>query len=473
MTAAATTGKSEERWFLVRLVLLFQLAVAAYVLLISLRSGAGAAKFPRAQLPDGTWLVARSVSVGTSHAIQVPFPRHVAISRWQRNFLDSTTTQTERMIIWLTRENDKGQMLDLDWFSRCELVDADPVRIRPRQYHKQILQSSGSSGSGTGGAGYENAKPFGSVTQPLDAAVIRFDLPLQRPRDGKMTLAVYDGAKREVARLELPVPDLPGRSLEVWQPESLPATRTVGDVTVTLTSVKRYRDADSNNLAVMPNLQFSSDGQPVQTWWASRELEDALGNVCQDWNCDLSPRESAWKLKLTMSQTAAGRFSPEEAFTLPVKAFAPDKQIQVLSETHAVNQSVVTIVALGGKGPIEFTLPESSSQFKTSPYRPDNPAFGMSTTCINGRCDVNISTGWPFVVTAARPAPGSTVQLIIRDQSGDTLSQHGQSADGLMFWFFEPRPASTGIQIQIVSQKLRHAEFLIAPPAAADAEGQE
>lgn len=473
MTRDATSGKSEERWFLIRLVVLFALAVMVFGLLVSLRGGFLAAKFPRAQLPDGTWLVARSVSVGTRHAVEVPFPRHVQYSRWQRNFLDSTTTQTERMVIWLTRENDKGQMLDLDWFGRCELVYTDQLRVGPRQYHKQIVQNNGSSGNGTGERGYGDAKPFGSSKQVMDAAVVRFELPLQRPRDGKMTLAVYDGAKNVVAQLELPVPDLPGRSFDVWQPDPLPATRTVGDLTVTLTSIKRYRDPDSIFISVMPYLQYSIEGKPAGSWSAIHELTDALGNSCQSWNSDLSPLETAWKLKLTMSQMTSGQFSPKETLKLPLKSFASTGQLLLLSETHTVNQSAVTVIGLGGAGPIEFTLPNSNSQFKTGAYNPGSHGFGMSTSCRNSQCDVSISSGAPFVVTSARPAPDSSVQLVIRDQSGEVLNKNSQgSVEGLTFWFFEPKPTSTQIEIQIIAQKLRYAEFLIAPPTSMEVEGR-
>jgi hypothetical protein len=462
-------AKREERWFLVRLATLFLVTILVFVLLMSLRSRANYSKYPRVKLSDGTWLVARSVTIGTSHPLNIPYPIDVQFRRWQRAHHESHSTQSNRMVVWLTHENDRGEMLDLNWFGRCKLIAADDYQVNPEHYHRQTNQPNSSSGAGTGHTGYTDANPFGT-SKKVQLAVVRFDLPMLRPKDGAMKLDVYDGTGQVVAQLSLPYPELKTILREEWQPDPLPASRSDGNLNVTLTSVDYKRYQSDHGIQVSPRLEFSHDGQPSTAWVVSHELQDLLGNVARTWNCDLSPHEPAWKVRLTMHQSPAGRFLPEEVKRLPPKPLPAAKQVTFLTGSHTVNEIPVSLVGLGGQGPIQFTLPNSSTTFKTGIYHPGQSSMGMSSSCSGNVCDVELSSGHPFLMTSeSQFGTDGNIQIVVRDQSGEVLPARGNSsAQGLTFWFFEPLPTSTSIEIEIIAQKCRHAEFLIAPPKPED-----
>ena len=127
-------------------------------------------------------------------------------------------------------------------------------------------------------------------------------------------------------------------------------------------------------------------------------------------------------------------------------------------------------MGLGGQGPVEFTLPNSNSNFKTKAYEPGQQGSGMSSSCSGNRCDTEFYSGLPFlVIQATALQPSHNVQLIVRDQDGNVLPQSGQSgAQGLWFWFFDPKPTSTSVTFEFLVEQRRYVEFFIAPPQPGD-----
>ena len=464
-------SKPEERRFVLKLIGLLLALVLTFFAALSWRGGVNTSRFPRVKLSDGTWLVARTVSIGTKHAFEMPYPLEMQISRWRRSYTEATTTNSDRMVIWLTRENDKGDALDLKWFARAELVISDDFAILASTYNTQHQAKNGSSGSGTGHSGFSDAKVLGGKPTKQDVALARCEFPLVRPRDGKLRLNAYDGSKSIVAVLEIPYPRLPTEPTDDWQIEPLPVTKSVGNLDVTLKGMD-YSQYQSNYsaLSVNPKLEFLHDGQPSQTWYSSAELFDALGNQSNSYQCDLSPLEPVWKMRLTLTQTTGGRFLPEEKGTLQPLALTPAKQLALHSGRHTINGADIELVGLGGQGPIEFTLPNSNSNFKTTAYEPGQQGGGMSSSCSGGRCDTEFRSGLPFLVTRDTALqPSNNVQLIVRDQDGNVLPQSGQAGtQGLWFWFFDPKPSSTSVTFEFIVEQRRYVEFFIAPPQPSD-----
>lgn len=465
VTAESQKGRREELWFVARLFFWLLLAVACFFGLMQVRARFYAPGQYKAKLPDGTWIVVRGISIGTAHSVDVPYPLDVQLRRMQRRYNESHTTSMDRLVMWVTRENDRGATLDLDWFLRAELDVGDSAKVEPDQYHRQVVQSYRSNGSGAARNGFGDAKPFGSITK-VDTALIRFELPLIRPRQGQMLLNVLDGAGATVATVSIPYQPLPGLSTETWQPDPLPASRTDGNMTVTLDAVKFYDNPEYGGVSVVPQLSFMHDGQPSKTWAATHELLDLLGNRSQTWDCDLSTSEPAWKLRLTMAQTANGRFTPAELMRLPLRPLAPKGRVVLTGESHTVNGEKVSLIGLGGLGPVEFQLPSSSSEFKSAAYRPGQMGFGMSTSCKNNKCKVEFSSGDAFLITSDQSGQrDANVEIVLRDQAGERLTQRGTSStEGFRFWFFEPKPTSTSVELEVIVQQQRHAEFLISPP---------
>jgi hypothetical protein len=457
------SSKREERWFAARLLFLF---VAGFFGLISLRGNGSSSKYPRVKLPDGSWLVARQVTVGKAHAIEIPYPLAEQFQRWQQSYKQAYTTSEDRTVVWLMRENDRGERLDLDWVKRVEIDVGDPRPFTPREYHRQNIRANRNNvGSGTGSSGFSDAQTFGAAT-PMEIALIHFDFPLLRPRDGMMVVKVFDGSDTLITELPLPYLPPPSLSTEEWRPDPLPASRTDGNLTVTLNGVDFFETTENNGVYVSPRLTYEHDGMASTTWGATEVFHDLLGNQSYAWNCDLSPAESAWKMQLRMTQRPDGRFLPEETKKLPARPLTPAQQVDLVSETHKVNGRSVSIVGLGGQGPLDFTLPKSNSHFKTGEYQPEQYGTGMTSTCNNNRCDVEFSSGLPFLITNdSGGQQDSYVAIVFRDQNGEILTQRGSSgAQGVWFWFFDPKPTSTSVEIEIIVQKYREAEFLIAPP---------
>ena len=469
-------SKSEERRFVLKLVGLLLLLVLAFYGVLSWRGEVNSNRFPRAKLSDGTWLIAQTVSTGTKHVFEKPYPLDMQISRWQRSYTEAHSTNSDRMVIWLTRENDKGNALDLNWFARAELILSDDFAIPASAYNTQHQSKNGGSGSGTGSSGFSDAKVLGGKPTKQDVALARCEFPLVRPREGKLRLNVYDGSKSIVAVLEIPYPKLPNEPTDDWQPETLPLTKSVGNLDVTLKRMDYSQNPWNNGaLSVNPKLEFLHDGQPSQTWYANAELFDAIGNQTYAYECSLSPLERVWKLRLTLTQTTGGRFLPEEKGTLPPLALSPAKQLALHSGKHTINGAEIQLVGLGGQGPLEFTLPNSNSNFKTTAYEPGQQAGGMSSNCSGGRCDTEFRSGLPFLVTqAAAHQSSNNVQLIVRDQDGNVLPQSGQSSSqGLWFWFFDPKPTSTSVTFEFIVEQRRYVEFFIAPPQPGDIQQQK
>lgn len=460
-------SRSEERRFLLKLLATVVFIVLLLLAVLSWRGATTSSAFPRVQLSDGTWLVARAVTVGKNHAFEMPYPRAVQYSRWQRNYTKSTVTPRDRMLIWLTRENDKGEPLDMKWFFRSELVLSEDFMIPPSSLHTDHQERYGSSGSGTGGSGFGDAVKLGGKKQKQDAAVAHCEFPLVRPRPGVMSLNIYDGTKSVVAVLEIPYPKLPKEPDDDWQFETLPSTKSVGNLEVTLKKVEFRRGSyNMGMLSANPILEFRHDGEPSQTWFYSAKLLDAIGNESNAYQCELSPFEPVWKLQLTLQQHARGRFLPEEQGKLPTLPLSPDKQLVLHSGRYDINGTEIRIVGVGGKGPMNFTLPNSNYAFKTRAYEPGQQSTGMTSGCSGNKCDVEFYSGLPFLITATDAATdGNSVQLAGRDQDGaEILMRGGNTTDGLTFWFFDPPETSTSITFEVIVQKQRQVEFFIAPP---------
>ncbi|MEK6257926.1 MAG: hypothetical protein AABP62_04835 [Planctomycetota bacterium] len=468
---APLDSKPEERRFLLKLTGLLLALLLVFFAALSWRGGVNVSRFPRVKLSDGTWLVARAVSTGTKHAIEIPYPLDMQLTRWRQSYTEATTTGSDRMVIWLTRENDKGDSLDLKWFARAEIVISEDFAIPASTYHTQHQERNGSSGSGTGHSGFSDARTVGATSTKQDVALARCEFPLVRPREGKLRLNVYDGSKSIVAVLEIPYPKLPTEPTDDWQIEPFPVTKSAGNLDVTVKGMDFRRSSwNHGTLSAYPKLEFLHDKQPSQTWSYNSELFDTLGNQTNSYQCDLSPLEPVWKLRLTLNQTTSGQFLPEETGSLPPLALSPAKQLVLHSTRHAINGTEIQLVGLGGQGPIEFTLPNSNSSFKTKAYEPGQQGSGMSSSCSGNRCDVEFSNGLPFLITHDTASPNaSNVQLIVRDQDGEVLPQHGSSGtQGYLFWFFGPKPTSASVTFQFIVQKPRQVEFFVAPPQPGD-----
>jgi len=418
-------------------------------------------------LPGGSRLAVRAVSGGTEHSVKIPYRRMGLLTRQQAKFQESCTTPGASTVIWLTREADDGTFLDFRWFRRCELVRTDHPVVGADRYRRVEERANGSSTSSTDESGFFDAIPFGTPSPALDLSVLRIELPALR-RDGySFELRLLDGSGKAVVSIPVPYPD---REIPppTWIPESLPVTHSDGDLEVTLTAVKA-EPRDEGGITLQPQIQVVHGGTPSQTWEARYSLSDELGNRSTPWACRLSPREPAWKLSLTLDQRADGRLTAAERHRLDLRAISPPGQMQPWQVRHEVNGVTVELLGIGGTGPCEFQIAGSESRFKTSPRKPGLMVSGVSKSCSSRICDVEYSSGHPFVITREIANPETSVRLVIRNQKGTVLPTRGEGAvDEMRLWFFDPDSETREIEVEMIVQKYRHVEFLIAPPVGSD-----
>ncbi|MBS0201878.1 MAG: hypothetical protein JSS49_03200 [Planctomycetes bacterium] len=459
------SGKHEEFWFALRVVVLFALAVGGFLLLVSLRGRGSSTALYKAKLPDGTFLVVRAVTTGKFHTMEIPYSFDTQISRWEKSYTQSQSTSANRMLIWLTQETARGEMLSLDWFRNGVLILPDGTQVHPNSYRLQQNQAYNSSSSSAGSDGFNNAKPYPTGSTML-ASLVYCELPLVRPVPGSsLKLDVYDGNKTVVSQLIIPFPALPIDARENWQPDPLPATRTDQDLKVTLTAIKYTANRDGG-INVQPQLEILRDGQPTDRnhWSVGYDLIDPLGNASNTWKCELSTQEPAWKLAATLYQTKDGDLRPEEHLKLPLRTVPAPKNFLPLSERHSVNGASVSLIGLVGRGPVIFT-PDPMTHVTTGSYQPGQTGFGLSSSGSPGRTEIDFSSGHPFLITANLGTPQENLQVVIRDQSGTDLMHNGtMGANDMTFWNFDTKPSTAQIEIELIVQKTRRVEFLIAPP---------
>jgi hypothetical protein len=284
-----------------------------------------------------------------------------------------------------------------------------------------------------------------------------------------MRLAIYDVSNELIGMLDVPYPKVTLPAVE-WQPERLPVTRSDGNLDVTLTGIRFHKYDHAYGPTVEAQVTCVHDGQPSQTWSVSPELQDPLGNVSPGWNCDLSPLEPAWKIRLTLSQQTNGKFLPEETGKSPLIPIPAAGQFAVLSQKLIVNGVEVQLMGFGGPGPLEFSFPNPMTKITSKPYKPGDTNNGMSTSGNGTMQNIEFYTGHPFVITNDGLYSGDmNAQLVIRDEYNQEVQRSAtQSNNGMTFWFFEPKPTTTSVQLEFIIQKNRHVEFLIAPPRPED-----
>jgi hypothetical protein len=283
-------------------------------------------------LPDHSWVQLEAVTYGTNHLVgprlaflikRLPqamqpvmrrvFGRHAAIRSY-------TNTRSPQLVLWLNRGPNSIRFLGLGDL-RCVITDTNGFPAGEEVYF--------------------------SAPRRLEAKTFR----IFPRRDPEFLLKIYhhDPQGKVTFRGEIRIANPIFRNYPKWQPESLPATRQVGDMDATLHRVianasqnsgaRRQRDGrmsvevrpvDTNQ---MPNtlchLSLRSLVSSYSEWGvAGVEVSDATGNRTRSGNLSRSgegkdlivrfspglwTNESAWKLAFEIKRTSG--FQPDEQFT--------------------------------------------------------------------------------------------------------------------------------------------------------------
>src|SRR5579863_6674194 len=311
----------------VAVAVIFFLVVLAAVLLTVRRS-----QFPTAwlQLPDGTSARILAVTYGTNHVLGPPMVHfaaslhgeaRAAIMQFYRGRQDIQirTTQQPTLIVWLDRRKDPGA----------------PAAPTGNNYIQAVLGDGSNFVSGLN-------HPIMSWIAMSQAEAVQYDVFPRRQRDITMNFFYHQQTNFQQSVTKcgtLCFPNPLYRSYPQWKPETLPATKSAGDLEITVDRVETgynyHAVATSTGIgAVATNHDVSrltgdnwtsvdakihSRSGSNETWSiVSAEASDATGNhahsMSTSWIGAARPfaflpalwsDEQAWKLRLELKQTGA------------------------------------------------------------------------------------------------------------------------------------------------------------------------
>ncbi|MFN3650205.1 MAG: hypothetical protein ACK47B_11555 [Armatimonadota bacterium] len=175
------------------------------------------------------------------------------------------------------------------------------------------------------------------------------------PRRGRIVRVQYfrPGSSEPAAEFAVDNPT-PGPH-PVWTAEPYPIRKNAGDLTCILEKLVTgfghrqldARAAPGESPYTRATFRFEQEGKPTVEWQpVGITVSDATGNVLSPWDgfivrrgkaqelqfaAALSPRESAWKLRVELCRTARARFAPQETWT--VQGLRVPARNEVISST--------------------------------------------------------------------------------------------------------------------------------------------
>ena len=414
-------------------------------------------------LSDGSILRLEQVTYGTQHRFDVrvsasPQPGRPP-SRIDRPITEGTSDNC--LMLWFTRRSPgRGEALDFSWWSHCLAIDERGRTILDENPGEDAISQNSSSGR-------SGSRPFSprQDNQRCDIIAAHSTLRPFRHTGETFTLQVFNTAGEIVAEFDVHNP-LRGPFPE-WTPEPLPATKTDGDLRVTLRSLRPQWWDDSSNkvrrLAIHPEFEFEQSGQVSKHWTTeSMQVLDALGNTAGANNCDLDPLESAWKLRLRLQRNEQAAFDPAETFKIPPIALPAAATSMSIRQDGSVQGAQITILAVGGSGPTvypglamqggtsHFSGGDSDSEYKIE----TRPGQG---TLVNARRPHIL-----YRVTGMQPQQHLMLQVV--DDQARPVTVHPNNFHDVVFGFLKVQPDAKTIEMTFTVQKSREVEFLIAPP---------
>ncbi|MCA9111996.1 MAG: hypothetical protein KDA52_18735, partial [Planctomycetaceae bacterium] len=429
----------------------------------------------RVTLEDGSILVLRELTTGPTHDFKLPMPD---ASLWDALGFGRSTTElmsggppTPAWIAWLSRHDaTTGKSLEFDDWSHCIAETASGHQIEDENAG-MILISNGQIWS---------SRPFKPLPPPpklygkrvIRNRVYRSQLKALRPDGDDFQLHVFENDIGKVATFRVPFPSGAGGA-PTWTPQPMPQTATDGDIAVTLESLPTHRIQEKNQpehlprIVVEPKVVTERGGQPTDEWGVLQyEFEDALGNRGDSYNCQLSPHEAAWKLKLRLFRNDDASFDASDVLNLhdqPIPAIDTIARIDESFVNGGVNARVLAICG-SGQTTVKFrSMLSNSSSFGTSSSDRWKPR--IETDLMGSKSQSRIESQLPIVVvqTSGR-TPDDRVSLSVSDQAGNPIETRQHAHHEPLFFQFDPPAGTESVNLRLIIQRARNVEFLVEPP---------
>jgi hypothetical protein len=428
-------------------------------------------------MPDGTLLTLEQVTFGTTHNFEYEkqdsrrsywfAPRARSIRRL------TESTSEPRIKFWLTRHDTLGTALDFDWWSHCVVTDDRGNEFEDDDAGRTSLSTHGGHSSLSG------SRPFHPVSPGhYELIVAHSDVRPFRYSNAVFKLRVIDVSGTQVAEFDVRNPHT--GSFPEWKPESIPSTKTDGDLAVTLADVRPrtfegMRDRRKRRmLQLSPQFEIRQGERAAPEWESRRiSISDALGNTCGQWDVRLSPSEAAWKLHVLLARNEHGAFSTDEQtifgpFDLPEK----DKT-NVVGAKRTLQGITVELLAVGGPGSVtyvDYSIGGGNSSSHNG-FSLNGAQGKFVTRTENGKSTVTVESPVPhalFRITHA--APDIDLSVRVTDDQERPVQTATAFNGEMQLWALQTPEDARSIRLTVTAQKMRSVEFLIAPPAARETE---
>ena len=465
------------------LVLLTLVLVVGFAALIGLITVIGRLEPPQplfnlptlaeATMPDGTILSVHAVKAGTS-----PHELHIDVPLQNGFFLSGTQQQTtyfhpnsSQVSVWMTRRDAKtGKSLDFEWWKRSTIIDQFGDELSDRDPQREIFAGHRQSRSG-------GSRPFAvetSTEQQGNARLVLVASGFKAFRaDKTVKLRVYNTSDELVAELNIPNPvTLPTTE---WTPEPLPASKSDGDLEVTLKSLSirehRYKSQqeEQHSWDTTPEFSFRQGGQETQSWYGNLSLSDALGNHNGGWNSNLSTRESAWKARVTCFRHQNAQFGPNEVIESDWIDLPTANQTNLLSLTLKNAAHSFEVARTIGPGEVEFTenIGVNTGNYSSNGQLENDKMYEVRFKSVGGTiASITLKSEWPCLLVKGIKWEGyQSITHEITDEAGNILKHAGGGhVSDHQLLFIKPAPELKRVKLKTRFQQARVVEFFISPP---------
>jgi hypothetical protein len=423
-------------------------AVAAFVALaFVLKRGQG---MRGKRLPDGSVLTIRHLSVTNSHSWNPRAPWKQRLERWIPPRFDwilgppnpgcGMGSAEEGLGVWTTCFDPVSRSYrPLDSTPRFELVDE----------HGCIFPGGG-RGRCSGGR------------SPAQAFVVNcFMFEAFPRRAATFAFRLYATNGTVAAEVEL---ENPRRSaFPVWQPESLPATRTNRDLRFRLSeiaAISRTQDAQERpRFTYLPKFDITADGRTASDWALDTfTFADATGNH----GGNLCPYEPAWKLEATFFRTSEATYATNEAWRLEKLSVPAPGETALLGTRGQAGDVRIELVAVSGSGRYAWSNGVCVAAAPLSAGETDSAASEGGV----GYQIARLSRSKPhLVMRITQPNPDGRILLRGQDdQRRRFYRNRAEAASGLYIYNLDAPDEAKTVDVELIAQKPLKFEYLVKPP---------
>ena len=421
-------------------------------------------------MPDGKVLRIEGITWGKSHQLDYEYSSSGSWQFWNRRTMPIIHGyDQDQLMVWMSCHDARsGRGIDFDWWSGNVVIDPLGEEINDVM---PLFWQFGPHGSGGGSA----SRPYHANRTAYENWVVGSCFSAFHTDQGRFKLHVKNLLGEVVATFELTHPSPP--TVQTWQADELPATKSVGDVSVTLKRLQANFNWHTNygvkqkRWYFSPEATVSVNGQPANDWYAGLlDVTDPLGNSSQ-YRQLMSWREPAWKVRMVAARNQTSKFTAAETWN-PADLPVPAKETAVpLSGSQTIGGVTVTLVAMAGPGNTSYSIAAAgTARFGNFSSSSGGSAFGSSTKIESKRngstATVTVEANWPHLTleTTGLSALHRLYLLAKDDQGRDVPTQQTYHYGDLQSFFFKTEPDAKSLTLSVIVHKGHEFEFFIKPP---------